>query len=236
MTLSDTARRAIEAYGGAERWQKAGAISATISASGLAFAMKWRPRFRRIEFRCDVHRPRARVTPIGRRPGLSGVLDGAEVRLEAAEGRVLSRRAEARSAFPYGRRLLWWDDLDMAYFAGYATWNYVTMPALLMNPDITWRETAPGELAAEFPGQIPTHSRHQRFRFDAETGLLLQHDYVAEVIGGFARVANRVLAHDRNSGGLVYPSRRRVTPRGADGAARRFPVLIDLTFHDFALT
>ena len=28
--------------------------------------------------------------------------------------------------------------LDQAYFAGYAFWNYLTLPALLLRPDVEW--------------------------------------------------------------------------------------------------
>lgn len=120
----------------------------------------------------------------------------------------------------------------MAFFANYAFWNYFTLPVLLMREDIDWKEIEPGCLDATFPESIPTHSKVQRFRFDLETGLLIQHDYTAEVISTFATAANVVLEHKQGDG-FVYTSRRLVTPRSPSGKALPGPALIDITVHSF---
>ncbi|MFN8922877.1 MAG: hypothetical protein ACK5XP_08150 [Sphingobacteriia bacterium] len=232
--LSGTAARALAAYGGAELWQKARQVTAVADASGLAFVLKRRPYFRQAQLVVDVHRPYARLTPIGHRPGVVGVLDGGNVRLEDASGRVLASRSGARRYFPGGRRLLYWDDLDMAYFANYAFWNYLTLPALLLNPAIGWTELRPGVLQARFPPQLPTHSSVQTFFFDWQTGLLLQHNYVAEVIGKWARAANAVQAHDQQDG-LVYASTRHVSPQKPGGAPLGWPALIKIRLHSCRL-
>jgi hypothetical protein len=233
--LSPTAVRALEAYGGAQLWRSARSVEAEVSAHGLAFTLKRRPAFDHARLTLDVARPYGRLTPIGRDPDVTGVLDGADVRLESASGVVLRERLNARQSFPYGRRLLFWDDLDMAYFAVYAFWNYLTLPRLLLNPDIAWEQTGEGDLKATFPGSIPTHSEVQEFRFDPSTGLLRQHNYTARVMGGFASAANVVTKHARQEG-VLFASERRVTPRTAGGRARRGPLLIDLRIHRFHVT
>ncbi|NMW17718.1 MAG: hypothetical protein HKK66_01560 [Chlorobiaceae bacterium] len=235
MSLTETAEKAIAAYGGRALWQNAKTLETEISASGLAFTLKRRPFFRHARMILDVHRPFSKLTPIGRNLGITGVLDGLDVRLDNQEGKVLSERKNARNYFKIGRRLFYWDDLDMSYFANYASWNYFTLPALLMREDIVWKELEPGLLEARFPGEIPTHSRVQRFRFDPETGLLMQHDYTADIISPLAAASNVVLKHAQNSSGLVYPSIRRVTPKGPKGKPLGGPVLIHLDIHDFWL-
>ena len=96
----------------------------------------------------------SRITPIDRNRDISGVLDGPDVHLENSRGEVIRERKKARRYFPGGRRLFYWDDLDMAYFANYAMWNYLTLPALLMRKDIVWKEIEAGLLEAIFPEEI----------------------------------------------------------------------------------
>jgi len=182
----------------------------------------------------DICRPLSRITPIGSDPDITGVLDGSEVRLETPGGQIIQERKNARAYFPGGRRLIYWDDLDMAYFANYAMWNYLALPALLLREDIIWTEIQPGLLEAVFPEYIPTHNRFQQFHFDLETGLLRQHDYTAEVIGGLAKAAHVILEHSEIDG-FRFPSRRRVTPRSGSGHPWRGPTLIEISIHDYLL-
>ncbi len=235
MNLTETAEKAVAAYGGRTIWQNAQTLETEISASGLAFTLKRRPVFLHAKMVLDIHRPFSALTPIGRSQGITGILDGLDVRLENENAQVISRRSNARDYFKAGRRLFYWDDLDMSYFANYASWNYFTLPALLMRTDIDWTELEPGWLEARFPDTIPTHSKVQRFRFDRETGRLIQHDYTADIISPLASASNVVLEHAQNSSGLVYPSIRRVTPKGPKGKPLGGPVLIHLDIHDFRL-
>lgn len=229
-----TARRALEAYGGEPFWRQARSIRASVSASGLAFVLKGQRPFHRIAVECDVREPLARLTPVDA-AGSSGVLRGGTAFLENPRGSVIGRRENARTYFPYGRRLFWWDSLDQTYFAGYALWNYLVFPALLLREDIRWQETGPNRLLAVFPGNIPTHSPVQEFLFDPASGLLRQHNYTAEVMGGWAKAANVIVEHGVWNG-IPFPSHRRVTPRKKDGAPAGGPVLIDLVIHNGSIS
>ncbi len=216
-------------------WSKSRYIEAEVSARGLAFVLKRRPPFQHARLFLEIDRPFCKLTPIGKRGDTTGVLDGAGVRLENQTGDILAERSKARQYFPGGRRLLYWDDLDMAYFANYAFWNYFTFPALLMNEDIIWEEKGDLTLQATFPDSIPTHSKVQKFHFRPDDGLLAQHDYTADIISRYARAANVILKHDQRDG-PPYPSARRVTPRAGNGLPLKWPVLIDIEVHDFRLT
>ena len=130
--MNQTLKKTVDAYGGKEIWTKARALEAEFSARGLAFIFKQRPQFKRAKVTMDISRPFSRITPIGRNRDISGVLDGPDVHLENARGEVIRERKNARKYFPGGRRFLYWDDLDMAYFSNYAMWNYMTLSALLM--------------------------------------------------------------------------------------------------------
>jgi hypothetical protein len=175
------------------------------------------------------------LTPIGKNKNIMGVLEGFDVRLEKENGEVVSTRTNAWQYFPYGRRLLYWDDLDMSFFANYAFWNYFTMPRLLMNPNVEWSEKTPGCLQAVFPDSLPTHCPVQEYFFEIDTGRLMQHNYTASVVSGLATAAHVVTEHDKHDG-LIFPSRRIITPRTKRGAAMKKPVLVDIRVHSFKLS
>jgi hypothetical protein len=74
---------------------------------------------------------------------------------------------------------------------------------------------------------IETHNRLQYYNFDSEN-LLARHDYDADVLGG-APASNHAAAY-REFGGFLFPTQRRVTTRGGDGAAGTGPILVSIDF------
>jgi len=188
---------------------------------------------RRIQVRAELWTPVIRLEPFGG-GDRAAVLEGNDVRIEAAGGKVVSSRMNAGQSLAGRRRRLWWDELDKAYFVASALWNDLTLPALLLNREIEWAELSPGRLEGIFPPYLPQLGRSQRFEFDLDTSLLRQHDFTAVGIGSGEPVANVVVAYE-NWGEIPYPAHRRVTPRAADSSPRRGPVLIDLDIHAWEL-
>jgi hypothetical protein len=237
MNLSRTAERALTAYGGADRWREARAVEATVTVGGLLFRLKRRMPVPRARVRTEIWRPRARIDPIGQ-SGAVGVLEALDVRIETpGGGETAAHRRDARAYFPYGRRWFAWDELDLAYFLGYAFWNYFALPALLLRDDVAWTEASEGVLVPRFPAHLPTHGRDQRLLFDRETGLLRRYDYRPEVVVGALplTVGNLVLEH-AVSEGVPYPSRRRVTPiRRKDARLLGRPVMVTIEVEDWRL-
>ncbi len=226
--------KVLNAYGGAARWRALETISLRVSAGGLAFRMKWQAPDVKRKVVVHVAKPYVRFPPEGSN-GLVEVFAGNETRLEREDGTVVGSRANPARYFPGGRRALWWDRLDQVYFKGYALWNYLTFPALLLRPEIDWQEPRPGTLRAIFPPGFPTHNDVQEFHYDLDTGLLRQHDYTANAFGGWAKAAHRVLEHETFDG-IPFGTRRRVTPRKRDGSVQRFPVLIHIRFEDIQVS
>jgi hypothetical protein len=66
-------------------------------------------------------------------------------------------------------------------------------------------------LEIEFPEHMPTHSRRQTFYFDG-TGRLTRHDYVADVVGSWARGAHHWTDYLVVEG-FPIAMQRRVVPR-----------------------
>ena len=227
----------LEAHGGHERWQAASTVSARVRTGGLLPRTRM-PGNKLADYRVtiDVRAPRTVLDPFPGE-GTIGVFEPGEARIETRAGERVSVRANPRAAFSGlsgVRRNLRWDALDSVYFAGYAMWNYLTTPLLLTRDGV---ETAEGEaweergetwrrLEVTFPPGLDTHSRHQTFYFDP-LRLLRRHDYVAEVVGGWARAAHYVSEH-ADVGGLVFPTRRRVVPVGRRNRPLKRPTLVSI--------
>jgi hypothetical protein len=222
--LSRTAERAVEAYGGASRWLTASHIEAVVSVTGLAWWLKGRRPVPRTRLWIDVQKPFARLDPVDR-TGYIGVLDGHDARLEDQGGSVVAGRTDAGRCFPGGRRLFYWDSLDLAYFAGHAMWNYFTFPRLLLRSEIQWTELSEGVLEARFPEGFPTHSTVQRFHFDRGTGLLSRQDCTLEAVGPWARVSQLITDY-RERDGVQHFGLRRVFFRRQDDSIIPWPTLI----------
>jgi hypothetical protein len=226
----------LDGYGGERRWRQASAVEARLTIGGLLFRWKRRAegRWPSVRVRVEIARPRTRFDPIDR-AGNVAALDGHAVRIERPDGSVLEERPNGREGMPYGRRFFRWDRMDIGYFLTYAMWNYLALPSLLLRDDIEWREVTGDTLEARFPPSLPTHCPVQRFHLDPETGRLRQHDYTAEVFGGWGKAAHLVTEHAQFDG-LWAPSRRRVKPRDpVTGGPLPIPLLIWADVHEYRL-
>jgi hypothetical protein len=234
----------LEAHGGAERWGRARTIRANVRSGGFLPRTRM-PGNRLGDYRLivGVSRPWAVLDPFPR-VGRRGVFDRGEARIETASGEVVESRPRPRaefSGFSGLRRNLHWDALDSVYFAGYAMWNYMTSPHLLTREGVAAVEGEPwdagGEtwrrLEVDFPPGLDTHSTHQTFYFDS-SHLLRRHDYCAEVVGGWANAAHLCAGHTE-SGGLVFPTHRRVRPRGPANMVMPAPTLVRIDLDEVSV-
>ena len=232
MTL-DIVEQTIAAHGGLDLWDSAGEVGVQISSGGLAFASKLQGHaVRDVEARISTRGQHVTLTPYPG-PGRRGVLDqDGTVSIETEDGELVEARENARDAFRDLRHKLWWDRLDILYFATYAIWTYVSTPFVFTREDYQLSELDPwvenGErwsrVAVTFPEHVHTHSRRQIFYVDAN-GLIRRHDYTAEPIGRWAKAAHYCLDH-RSFDGLVVPTRRRVYPRKPNNQRRTGPLLV----------
>lgn len=225
----------LEAHGGIERWRSAGQIRARVRSGGFLLRTRFpRGTFADYELRVDVAEPRTLFGGFSR-GWERGVFEPGRVTIDAEDGSQTESREDPRSAFrglSGLRRNLRWDLLDAVYFAGYAMWNYLTTPYLLTRDGVEVREGESwierGEtwrrLEATFPEELDTHSPRQTFYVNSE-GLIRRHDYTAEVVGGWARAVHYCDRH-REFDGLVFPTRRRVFPRGRNNRSRSRPTLV----------
>jgi hypothetical protein len=134
-----------------------------------------------------------------------------------------------------------WDDLQVAYFAAEANWNYVVAPFLFMRPDFTVEEVEPWQedgqtwrrLVVTFPPSIVANSRQQTYYFD-DDGLLRRHDYSVDILGGGPAV--HYTSDYREFDGIMVPTRRRVHVRRPDGSPALESVSVAIDVADAAFS
>ena len=234
MTSVDLLEKVITAHGGRERWRTINSIEATFSSGGLAFSLHMQPlALRGLQITLQPHARRVTLLNFCH-PGWRGVWTPTAVQILDENDRVVSARDNPRAGFSRLDKLVRWDKLDILYFAGYALWNYLSFPFILELPGVTLAESRAvpdkssgaqfDRLTACFDDEIPTHSRDQAFLVD-DTGLLLRHDYTADVIGGWAKAANFCQASEVVDGVRFY-TRRRVYPRIGAESVLPFPTLV----------
>lgn len=226
-----------KAHGGRDYWQSLEALDAEISASGFLLTVKRRPVLKHVRMRAYTREPRFTFFDYPQ-PGQTAELIGNdEVRIVDNSGKILVRRKTPRNAFRGLRHQFFWDDLDFIYFGGYATWNYLTTPFLLMRKGFTIEklEPLPRELSLfkrlriTFPEDIPTHSKRQIFYFDEQL-LLRRLDYTAEVVGSWAHAAHLCKEY-RTFGEIKAPTRRWVLPLLFGNRPMPGPTLVAIEVH-----
>jgi hypothetical protein len=209
-------------------------ITATVSSGGVLWASRGHPRaFDDVAVTIEAHAQScsmARLTGPDRR----GVFTPDRVAIETASGQLLQARQNPRASFDRSIDTPW-DDLQLAYFAGYAMWTYLTVPFLLAQPGFLAEELNPSEengetrrrLRVKFPSHVASHSSQQVFHFGPD-GLLRRHDYTPEVLigdPGHLAVAHYTNDHKRYDG-ISFPTQRHAVALNPDGTTMPEPVLV----------
>lgn len=230
----------MDAHGGFECWRRFEHVSAHLRNGGILWALKNQQGvLDDVDVHVALHREWASHSPF-LKPNLRTSFEPHRVAIETTDGHVVQERLTPRDSFAgHGVDTLW-DPLQLAYFAGYAMWTYLTTPFLFAMDGVATEELEPWHengdvwrrLKVTFPRSIATHSTVQMFYFGSDS-LLRRHDYDAEVLGGSA-AAHYVYEYQEFSGILV-PTRRRVLGRRADGTPAGDPsiVTIDLSEVEF---
>ena len=211
-------------------------MTAKVVSGGFLWRMKGiplddKPRTITSEFR----RQWTRVEPFGH-DDWHMIYEPHRVVIATRAGDILARQDNPRETFAGHAWETAWTPLQLAYFNGYAMWTYYNTPFLLGAPGIEATEIAPittdGRLLrgmrVRFPANLHSHSSEQSLFFD-ESGLLRRHDYDVDV-AGHGRAAH-LISEYIDVQGLLFPTRRRVFMRNADGTLQfdKMPVSIDLS-------
>ena len=176
--------RSVARHGGAERWPRLRVTLAPKRLTGLLPRWKGVGHTFDLPATADIEPARARaVFHDYPEPGSSGVFEAGRV---ALGGDAL---AEHRSTFSGARKWRRWSPLDALYFFGYALTHYHALPFTLAGAELRAWDARRRILTVAFPPSVHTHCAVQSIHFD-DSGLILRHDYVAEIVGGWARGAH----------------------------------------------
>ena len=232
-TLNSLLQFAIDAHGGFDRWRQLDGVSAHLRSAGVLWSLKRQPGvLDDVYVGAALHREWVSHSPFGE-PNLRSSFEPHRVAIETTEGRVVEERFQPRASFDGHGIDTPWDRLQLAYFAGYAMWTYLTSPFLLAVEGVETEEIQPWQEQGEtwrclrviFPSSIATHSTVQTFYFDSK-GLLRRHDYDAEVLGGTA--AAHFVYDYKEFSGILVPTKRSVLGRREDGTAIPDPVIVTI--------
>lgn len=225
--------RARARHGGDAAYARLGRLGFDIESLG-GLVPRWRGlggTFR-VPRRVEVE-PHARRTTFVDYPAVGEQLvfdRGAIVHRRGGEEEYVTPSPELRfrRRFDGWGRVRLWRPADAAYFFGYALADYHSLPFAL-DPGRVERgfsDRGVDEVWVRWPAEVDTHSSLQAYRFDA-SGLLVRHDYRAEIMG---RVFNgaHVATDWREVRGVLVARRRVVWAKVGHLPCRKripFPVL-----------
>jgi len=145
-------------------------------------------------------------------PGESAIFSKGTVQFINRAGALTVDRSQYRETFRGLKKYRRWSHADAAYFFGYALVTYLSIPFILPEYATSVREWKDGvRVSARFPEALDTHSADQVFWFNRE-GLLVRHDYRAEVVGWWAAGAHFTSGY-RTIAGFPVATRRQVYAR-----------------------
>jgi len=193
-----------------------------MSIVGLLWARKgWPEVLKSVRVEADIPGQQLRYKPFTAQ-GLRSFYRPDIVAIERADdGTRLQERANPRISFEGHTPTTPWDALQLAYFSGYAMWNYLNAPFMFALPGFVAEEVEPwnenGEswrrLKVTFPDSVPTHSSVQVFYVGSD-GLMTRMDYVADVAGGIPTA--HYMSDYFDFDGIKIPTKRRAYRRNED--------------------
>jgi hypothetical protein len=239
--MSELRDLVIDAHGGIARWNKVKTIEGDMSITGGLWARKgWPDVLKSVHVTAAAGHQWISYRPFISEGMRSSCTPGHTV-IEALDGKPIKDRRNPGAAFDGHAVETPWDDLHLAYFSGYAMWNYLTTPFIFARPGFRTEEIEPwdenGEqrrrLKVAFPDHIATHCTEQIFHINGE-GLICRMDYSGVIAGG-APTAHYLSEH-RDFSGIKVATKRRALRRMADGAAIPDPVFVAIDIAEISFS
>jgi hypothetical protein len=228
---------AVNAHGGLQRWQEVSHFRVAASITGAIWALKGKPGLLAdVELEGEARDQRLKITPFPW-PGRYSTWEPYRQTIETDDGMLVAERRDPLTFFAELTRRSSWDDLQVAYLAGEASWNYLVAPFVFARPDFVTEEAGPWDedgqtwqrLVVTYPDTVAAHCRQQTYYFDG-TGLLRRLDYTVDILGGGPAV--HYPSDYREFAGIMVPTRRRVYVRNPDGSPMRDSVSFAIDIED----
>jgi hypothetical protein len=238
-TLVDTT---VDAHGGLAHWSSFKQVSAHLVQGGALWTLKGQAGvLDETNVTVGVHEQWASHSPFGGPGKKTRYEPPHRVAIQRADGKDLEILAEPRASFAGHTLETPWTAPQLAYFAGCAMWTYLNTPFVLRYPDVRAEELSPwvenGEtwrrLQVTFPPSIVTHSTVQTL-YIGDDGLLRRHDYDVEIAGGTPGA--HYISDYVEVSGIMFPTKRRIFPRGPDGTSMPEPLVVSIHLSDIVLS
>jgi hypothetical protein len=238
--MNELAELTIKAHGGLKRWGQFESVSAHLDQGGALWALKGQAgTLDHTNVTAGLRSEWASHAPFGP-SGARSRFEPHRVALESPAGEVLEELREPRASFAGHTLETPWSTLQLAYFVGCAMWTYLNTPFLLAHPGVASEELSPWEengetwrrLRVSYPDDIATHSSVQTLYIDGD-GLLKRHDYDVEIAGNTPGA--HFIDEYKDVAGIMFPTKRRIFPRQADGTASPEPLVVSIDLSDIAL-
>ncbi|MEH2520138.1 hypothetical protein V1279_005711 [Bradyrhizobium sp. AZCC 1610] len=231
----------LESHGTLERWRKFNAIDVNLSMHGEHWKRKgWDGVFKNVQLKVQTKEQRTCYTHFTEE-GVQSIYEPDRVRLETIDGKLIEERVHPRKAFEGHTLQTTWDRLHLAYFSGYAIWNYLNTPFMFVTESAKAEEIDPWtdqgtvrrRLKITFPEKVGTHCPEQIFHVD-ENGLIARLDYTTLVAGGAP--AAHYMSEYKNIQGIMMPTKRRAFRRNPDETLNTESVLVGIDISAITLT
>lgn len=222
----------IDAHGGLERWITIHAMVVDVSIHGALWNVVGMPTA--FEQTRVISLTRSQHLELDRRSdNRTLILHSGAVELRNRVGDVDVSVPDARQAFSALNSGTTWNDIQAAYFNGYALWQYLTAPFLYTYPGFEVAEMEPWEeegetwrvLRVTFPESIVAHTRVQ-YAYVGPDRLVRRLRYTVDVLGG-ARGVNYADNYQLVDG-IQFPLTRTVYAYGPDLKKIADPVLVSI--------
>lgn len=236
--MPDLLELTMAAHGGLEHFNQFSYLSAHLHQGGVLWGLKGKPTvLENSDVRVDLRRQRVSHGPFAPTANHSQY-SPLRVTIESPDGAVVEQLDDPRSSFAGYAMETPWSDTQVAYFAGYTMWTYLTSPFMLAREGVHAEEIDPWteqgqtwrRLRVTFPPDIATHSTVQTFYIDGD-GLLRRHDYEVDIQG--SNPAARYLLDPVTVSGIVLPSKLRIYPRNEDNTAAEAPLIVSVDLSNY---
>ncbi|KIC94442.1 hypothetical protein [Flavihumibacter solisilvae] len=220
--MNDLLKKAIGVQGGMDTWKKYNNVFAHLSVGGILWGMKGHPdSINNVDVVVDLHEQKASHIPNAE--WYTAYTPG-KVQIKSGKSDILEETDNPRDSFKGHMLETQWSNLQLAYFAGYAMWNYLNTPFLFarLGFDVieieSWTEGSENwrRLNVKWPKDIHTHSTEQILYIDDE-GFIRRLDYQVEIAGNTP--AAHYLYDYKEVDGIKMATRRIVYPIGENNMA-----------------
>lgn len=214
----------ISAHGGQDRWEQISSIKIHQRIGGALWGLKGVAGVLD-DSRVEIS-PKEQLAwhhPIPE-PGFHSAYSPKQVQIQTDDEspRTLETLTSPRDSFAGHTLETPWTMPQLAYFAGYAMWTYLSEPYSLTLPGVrteelgTWQESGQTwrRLGVHYPDHIHTHSAFQTLYVDSD-GLIRRRDYDVDIAAGSP--AAHYSDNHAECDGIVLPTKRVVYVRDEDG-------------------